>query len=87
MSEQRLEQAKALLVSQIGADAVLQICEWQGTHRVPQQVTLETTAQTKQVEYMRDGIIVFTDYTTALYERVIDDPASPVQSIVLAYKR
>ena len=57
--------------------------EWTGT-RVPQIVTFPNGLE-KTVQYMRDGLFLFTDSTSAVYERLADTFPEQPQSVFIAY--
>lgn len=58
--------------------------EWmeKPSSRVPKEIEIEGVK--KEINYMRDGLITFTDGTDATYERLVDTPGLP-QKIRLTY--
>ncbi len=60
------------------------ILEWNGT-RVPEEVKFPEGV-TRKVQYMRDGMLLFRDNTSAIYERLEDDFPKQPQSIIIGYK-
>lgn len=65
------------------------VLSWEGS-RVPEELTLPNGVKVK-IGYMRDGHIQLIPeggkVKEALYERVIDDPEMPAQSIRLTYDK
>ncbi len=60
------------------------VTEWTGS-RVPKTVTFPNGLE-KTVNHMRDGVLIFSDETTALYTRLQDVmPTSLPQSALIAY--
>ena len=57
--------------------------EWEGT-RVPKTVTFPNGSE-KTVQYMRDGIFLFTDRTDAVYGRLADIYPEQPQSVLVGY--
>ncbi len=57
--------------------------EWQGT-KTPKKVTFPDGLE-KEVAYMKDGLLMFQDHSTVIYERLSDNPEKP-QCILVGYK-
>ena len=57
--------------------------EWTGT-RVPKTITFPSGLE-KTVQYMSDGLFLFTDNTNAVYERLADVYPKQPQSVLVAY--
>ncbi len=73
-----------LLITQYearGMDAF--IFEWNGT-RTPEKVTFPD-GQEKIVGYMRDGMLLFKDKSSAVYERLADIYPQQPQSVLIGY--
>jgi len=74
------EKAHQLVDQIIGKEKVSFDFEWDGQGRVPETVIFPD-GSSKEVGYMRDGMINFQDGTVGTYERVIDDPGQSKQKI------
>lgn len=57
--------------------------EWQGT-RVPRQIKFPEGSQ-RDVSYMRNGILIFNDKTSAVYGRLKDIYPKQPQRILVGY--